>query len=210
MAVITISRQLGSGAEQLAKQVCQELGYAYFDRALISQVAEESGLPVSEPIDYTEHDYRVQNIVEKLLQVRRLVGHALVRWPSGKSELREFYERECVELVRFLVRAAYRRGNVVVVGRGGQAILKDMPGVLHVRVVAPLVERIRRTHHTLNITRVDAVRLIDQRDRAASEYLLRFHGIAWDDPLLYHLVINTGRWSTVRAAQLVVDAVRRL
>ncbi len=85
-----------------------------------------------------------------------------------------------------------------------------MPGVLHVRVVAPLVERIRRTHHTLNITRVDAVRLIDQRDRAAAEYLKRFHGIAWDDPLLYHLVINTGRWTTIRAAQLVVAAVRRM
>jgi cytidylate kinase len=173
-------------------------------------VADETGLPMAEPIDFTEHDYRVQNILEKLLQVRRLVGHALVRWPSGKSELREFYERESVDLVRFLLRSAYRRGNVVVVGRGGQAILKDMPGVLHLRMVAPFAERIRRTQHTLNITRAEAVQVVTERDRAAAEYLQRFHGIAWDDPLLYHLVINTGRWTAGRATQLIVDAVRHL
>jgi CMP/dCMP kinase len=210
MAVITISRQLGSGAEQIAKQLCQLLDYAYFDRTLIRQVVAESGLPVAEPIDFTERDYRVLNVLEKLLPMRRLVGHALVRWPSGKSELHEFYEHESVELVHTLVRAAARRGNAVIVGRGGQAILKDTPGVLHVRVVAPLVERIRRTQHTLGIMRPDAVRLINERDRAAAEYLLRFHGIAWDDPLLYHLVLNSGRWGTGHAANLVADALRRM
>jgi cytidylate kinase len=210
MAVITISRQLGSGAEQIAKTLCQTLNYAYFDANLMRSVIAESGLPLAEPIDFAEHDYRVMNILEKLLPMRRLVGHALVRWPSGKSELREFYEHESVELVRFLVRTAARRGNVVIVGRGGQAILKDEPDALHVRIVAPLVERIRRTQHTLGVTRAEATRLINERDRAAAEYLLRFHGIAWDDPLLYHLVINTGRWSTGRAAQLIVDALRRV
>jgi cytidylate kinase len=209
MAVITISRQLGSGAEQIAKQLCQLLGYAYFDANLMRSVVSESGLPLAEPIDYTEHDYRVQSVLEKLLPMRRLVGHALVRWPSGRSELREFYEHESVELVRFLMRAAARRGNIIIVGRGGQAILKDTPDAMHIRVVAPLVERIRRTQHTLGILRADAVRLINERDRAAAEYLRRFHGIAWDDPLLYHLVINTGRWSTGRAANLIVDALRR-
>ena len=140
---------------------------------------------MAEPIDYSEDDYRVQNILEKLLQVRRLVGRALVRWPSDKSELRKFCERESVEMVRFLLRSAYRRGNVVIVGRGGQATLKGMPGTRHVRVVAPLAERIRRTHHTLNVTRAEAVQMINERDRAASECLRRFYGIAWDDPLRY-------------------------
>ncbi|MGQ9786692.1 MAG: cytidylate kinase-like family protein [Anaerolineae bacterium] len=210
MAVITISRQLGSGGEQVAKLLCQMLHYAYFDRDLMRQVAGESDLPVAEPIDYTEYDYRVQNVLERILQVRRLVGHTLVQWPSGRSEIREFYEHESIELVRFLIRAAYRRGNVVIVGRGGQAILRDMPGVLHVRIVAPLVERVRRTHHTLNITRAAAVTLVNERDRAAAEYLKRFHGIAWDDPTLYHLVLNTGKWSAMRAAQLIADAVHRL
>lgn len=209
MAVITVSRQLGSGAEQIAKTLSQTLGYAYFDANLMRSVIAESGLPLAEPIDFGEHDYRVMNILEKLLPTRRLVGHALVRWPSGKSELREFYEHESVDLVRFLVRTAARRGNVVIVGRGGQAILKDEPNALHVRIVAPLEERTRRTQHTLGVTHAEANRLINERDRAAAEYLLRFHGIAWDDPLLYHLVINTGRWSTGRAAQLIVDALRR-
>ena len=110
------------------------------------QVEEESSLPVAEPIDFSEDDYRVQNILEKLLQVRRLVGRALVRWPSGESELREFHEHESVEVVRFLLRSAYRRGNVVIVGRGGQATLKGMPGTQHatatftvIRVLLPVV-----------------------------------------------------------------------
>ena len=140
---------------------------------------------MAEPIDYSEYEYQVQDILEKLLQVRRLVRRALVRWPSGKSELREFCERESVEVVRFLLRSAYRRGNVVIVGRGGQATLKGMPGTLHVRVVAPPAERIRRTHHTLNVTRAEAVQIINEHDRAAAECLRRFYGIAWDDPLRY-------------------------
>jgi cytidylate kinase len=108
------------------------------------------------------------------------------------------------------VQAAYDSGDVVIVGRGGQSILQDQPDVLHVRVVAPLGTRITRLQQREGWSVEQAEREINRQDRAASEYLGRFFGIQWDDPTLYHFMLNTGKVSLDGAAQIIVDAVVQL
>ncbi len=61
-----------------------------------------------------------------------------------------------------------------------------------------------------NLSPAEARALIDQRDAAAAQYLDRFFHIAWDDPLLYHLVINTGRCDLALAAQVIAAAAQQL
>ncbi|MCZ7541037.1 MAG: cytidylate kinase-like family protein [Anaerolineae bacterium] len=81
----------------------------------------------------------------------------------------------------------------MIVGRGGQAILQDIPNVLHVRVTAPEGARIARLQKIEGLGVEAAQQKIARQDRATAEYLGRFFGIRWDDPALYHLVINTGK-----------------
>jgi cytidylate kinase len=211
---VTISRQLGSGAEQVARRICDLLGYDYLDKELMTQVAADVELSVAKVIDFSEGNYKVKSFLERLLRPGpRYVGHLVVREPHDGAEtldLKQLNETECINLIRAALRAAYRRDNMVIVGRGGQAVLKAMPKALHVRLVAPLRDRILRIQDKLHTTKAAARQLILERDQATAEYLQRFFGISWDDPLLYDLVINTARLGPDKAAQLIVDALRQL
>jgi len=108
------------------------------------------------------------------------------------------------------IRSLRERGQVVVVGRGGQAILRGEPNVLHVRIVAGREDRIPRLMQDEHLTRNAANAYMEQRDRASAEYLKRFHNIDWTDPLPYHLIVNTSLFSLEKAAQLIVAALRQM
>jgi cytidylate kinase len=113
-------------------------------------------------------------------------------------------------LIQGVILGAYDRGNMVIVGRGGQALLADKPDVLHVRLVAPLAERINRVQQQHSCTAAQARELIAERDRGMAKYLGEMFKVQPDDPQWYHLMINLGKWSLEEAAQLIVKAVEQL
>jgi cytidylate kinase len=110
-------------------------------------------------------------------------------------------------MIKGTIRGAYNHGNVVIVGRGGQAVLQEMPDVLHVRIEAPPDVRAQRIQEQENVSAKAAQDTVSERDRGAEAYLKRFYDVDWSDSSLYHLVINTGKWDTEAAAHLVVNAV---
>jgi hypothetical protein len=195
--------------------VSEKLGYRYFDRAMLAQIFAESGLSESEIVDFSEDNYKVRSFLERLLARSSLREASRLSWdedPTG-TRAREsalLNEAQGITLVQGAIRAAYRRGNVVIVGRGGQAILKGMPGVLHVRVHAPLETRFAHIATQKNIHLFGLRKEIVEHDQAAADYLKRFYGIAWDDPLLYDVMINTTQLSIEAAAQMIVDAAQSL
>jgi cytidylate kinase len=169
MAVITISRQYGSGGNEIATRVSEMLGYTYFDKGLLTRQASSGSSP------------------------NETVG-AL---DEAKSSTR----------VQAIIRAAYEQGNTVIVGRGGQAILKGLPGVLHVRIEAPLDDRIRRVRNQESTGLTEAQDLVIRYDRAAADYLSHLYDLDWADPAHYDLVINTHQLDVEGAAHLIVNAV---
>jgi cytidylate kinase len=215
MAVVTFSRQLGSRGDEIAARVCELLDYRYFDKQLMIETAAEVGLGEPEVIDFSEDRYEVKDFISRLFRPGpRLVKEVLVRKAEhgliDPLSARALDEAQCAELVRYTVLMAYETGNVVIVGRGGQAILKDKPGVLHVRVIAPPDVRFQRVRET-GMTGVSEIKAkISQTDRATAEYLERFFGITWDDPAHYHLLINTGLMAVEDAAQVIVAAVKQM
>jgi cytidylate kinase len=119
-------------------------------------------------------------------------------------------DAKCISLVRNAVHEAYKQGNVVILGRGGQATLQDVPGVLHVRVEAPMKARLLRIQEREGLGIKESAEMARRQDHITEMYLKHLFGIRWDDPTLYHLVINTGKWEIEAAAQLIADAVKRL
>jgi len=215
MAVITISRQYGSGGDEIAEQVCDLLGYRLLDKYLLQQVAVEVGLSREEAVDFSEDHYRARSFFANLFGPRQRVVAEIperTRDTAGATEISviQLDEEQCIALVQTAVNAAYARDNMVIVGRGSQVILADKPGVVHVRIQAPMDRRVARLREKENLSPVEARALIDQRDLAAAQYLDRFFHVAWDDPQLYHLVINTGRCDLTLAAQVIVAAARHL
>jgi len=215
MAVVTISRQYGSGGTEIALRVSELLGYGYLDKLIMTQVAEEVGLSSSETADFSEEYTKVKNF---LLRIITPGPHTFVKFSvhrrdaSGEetSSTVQLNDARCTALVRSAVHKAYQQGNVVIVGRGGQATLQDLPAVLHVRVEAPLKVRILRIQQREGLGVKESENLARRQDRTAAQYLRHLFGIRWDDSSLYHIVINTAKWETEAAAQLIADLARRL
>ena len=130
MAVVTISRQVGSGSYEIATRVAKLLGYRQFDKRLIIKVAAEMGLSENEVVDFSEANYRAAGFLDRLLG-RRSQNVAKVstrkRDSTGAEALtiEQLDEAFCVDLIRTAIEAAYEQGNLVILGRGGQAILKN-------------------------------------------------------------------------------------
>jgi CMP/dCMP kinase len=206
MAVITISRQYGSEGDEIAANLCQILGYQSFNKQLMMKVAAEVGLTEGEVVDFTEDQHRVRGFLDRLLGSPPLIMTQTHSW----SEVKVIDAADSIPLVQSVIRAAYKHDKVVIVGRGGQAVLHNDPGVLHVRIEAPLETRIQRVQLREGLTYDLARDVVAQRDRATADYLRRFYNVDWSDSLLYHLIINTGRWSIDGASYLIVNAVNQL
>jgi cytidylate kinase len=215
MSVITISRQYGSEGDEIAANVCQILGYQVFDKRLMAKVATEVGLTEGEVVDFTEDQHQVRGFLDRLLGVQRPIVTQTHNWLEDRSgvrtlDVKEVGVAESIALVQTVIRAAHRHGNFVIVGRGGQAVLRNEPEVLHVRIEAPLETRISRVQLREGLAFDQARAVVVERDRAAADYLKRFYGVDWSDALLYHLIINTGRWGIEAASRLIVSAVSLL
>lgn len=124
--------------------------------------------------------------------------------------IKELDEVYCVSLIRSTIHAAHIAGDVVIVGRGAQAILREAPDVLHVRIIAPTDVRIQRIMDEAHIEEDEARRLIMRKDRATAEYLGRFFDIDWENPSLYHMILNTGKLPVEAAAQAIVCGLQHL
>jgi cytidylate kinase len=215
MAVVTISRQYGSGGTEIAARVCEMLGYRYLDKVLITHVADEAGLSGGELVEFSEGRSEVRDFLDRLL---RPGPHGVVRVRTRSRDaagsetisVKQLDEARCAKLVRSAIHAAYKQGDVVIVGRGGQDTLKNMPEVLHVRVVAPMAERVLRIQRQEQVDTETARRLAIEHDQATARYLNQLFRVRGDNPELYHVVINTGKLSLEGAAQVIVKAVEQL
>lgn len=183
MAVITISRQMGSLGFEIAETVAAQLGYQLVWRELINQAAQRAKAP------------------EVALATIDELGLLGIR-PSNRA--RAAYHEAVAQVMSELA----REGNVVIVGRAGQVILRDYPGVFHVRIVAPRELRCRRITQSLHITPEAAAAQVDASDHNRKNYCRRYYRIDWDDPTQYDLVINTNRLSIDEAVALIRQAIQ--
>ena len=196
-------------------------GYACLDRTLVAQVARIADLPEKEVQGYDE---KGQGTIADLFS-RLFVGtserYPVYAYSGGYPEVmiapgamhegseRAPDRRDLVSITEQVVRAATERGKVVIVGRGGQAILSSWPDVLHVRLIAPLVFRCRRIAEREGINPEAARSLIQRTDRDRARYIRQHYNVDWEDRNLYHLTVNTERTGVERAARLIAGAAER-
>lgn len=184
MAVITISRQMGSLGCEVAEEVAHCLGYRIVWREVINEAANRAGTPEVALATIDELDF---------LGLR----------PS--EEARKAYH----EKVREILKELAEEGNVVIVGRAGQVILHGDDETLHVRIYAPLDLRVDRLSERHNISPQVARKQIETSDQARTRYLKRFYKARWDDPELYDVMINTARLTIDAAAQMICKMVEQ-
>lgn len=212
MAIITISRQIGSMGDELAERLSQELGYRYFDKLLMTEIAVASGLSEAEVIDYNEDNYKIKNFFEQLFNRKTPLGKITVKEKDemGRTVIttKTFDEENSLAFTQAVIKKLVDWDNVVIVGRGGQILLRNVPHTLHLRVIAPLEFRIENIMKKKGFSREDALKYISEKDRAVQEYLYRFYNVDWNDPELYHMVINMGMWNLDKIVKVIKETIK--
>lgn len=186
MGVVTISHQLGSGGYIVAQMTAEHLGYRVVGPGMLTEAAEEHELSV-----------------DRLRDLGRAKPGILDRFTIATG----LY----LAVIQCAVTEAATEDNVVLLGRGAQWLLRDIPHVLRVRIVAPVETRIRWLLEQAKVggTR-DALADMVRRDDAERAARMRFlYERDIDDPLIYDLVLNTDRWDLVGASMTIVALARR-
>ncbi len=209
MAVITISRQLESGGDEIAHLVCDKLGYQYFDKKAMAQVGQELGLAANIIQEAANFQPAPKSLLERWFgSTPRLTGGDPSSWTF--SARNDALQELTVANLMDLINAGYKRGNVVIVGRGSMAALQAKPDVLHVRVQAPLELRVKRLQQHEGLSESEAQLRIKERDLSDVDWIRRYFGLDSHDPALFDLIINTSKITPAAATDLIIQALASL
>jgi cytidylate kinase len=201
MAVITISRELGSEGDQIADLLCQQLGYSRVDKAILMQIAEEAGVDVDAVIA------KERGFASRARLISGDMTSLYRKQPSAFDRKTDLDDETYRQLVSGTLERFAQQGDVIIVGRGGQMVLKDWPTALHTHVYAGLEVRTARVRERYNISARKAQQRIATSDEQKRQYVRHMHNNAnWKDPKHYHLIINTGHISPEIAAQIIILA----
>jgi len=196
---VTISRETGAGGHAIAVRLAECLQalspkgsppWTVFDRNLIEQVLEDHHLPARLAEHLPEDtSSQLDDILDDLFGLR----------PDSWTVVQETAET--------ILRLAML-GHVILIGRAAAVVTARLPHVLHVRLVAPFEVRVERVQADRKLSRKEAEEVVRREDRGRARYWKRYYGADIEDPLLYHLVLNTGRLSCEAAVAVIVQALR--
>lgn len=191
---VTLSRQSGCGGHVLAEKIAGFLQartppdqppWTIFDRNLMECVLAEHHLP-AHIAKYMPEDRvtEISDIMDELFGLRP-ASWALVE--------------QTAETILHLAEV----GNVILLGRGANVVAAKSPGVVHVRLVASLESRIAHMQQFEELSRPAAAERVRREELGRRRYIRKYFQRDVDDPLLYHLVINSDLMSFDQAAQLI-------
>ncbi len=194
---ITISRQTGSGAMEIAGHLADFLqtaspgphGWVVFDKNLVTKMLQEHELP-EQLARFIPEDRvsKVQDMIEQLLGLH----------PPSETLIRQISET-VVHLADL--------GHVILVGRAANVITRNRKNVFHLRLVAPVEKRVAQVMANSKLSREAAEHFIREEDAARKRYLKVYFQHDPDEVLTYDLVVNTARFTPPQAARIVGDAV---
>jgi cytidylate kinase len=196
--VITISRQTGSGGLAIAQKLAEFLRsrepvatcpWTVFDKNLVEKVLEEHHLP--------------QRMAQFLSEDRVSAIDDMVEEVLGLHPPSWTLVHQTTETILHLAELGY----VILVGRGANVITNRRERSFHVRLVGSLDRRVKRVMERHKLDRAAARRFVQKEDRGRARYLRKYFDQDIDNPLLYHLVINTDWFDLEDAARLIGETV---
>jgi len=201
VAVITISRQYGSGGKTLGEMVAGELGYTFADGDVIQKIAEAANVSPHwvETVE-KEAGGKLSRVINRMVS-KGLVDRVL------KGERGYIDERIYLDYLVVIIAQIAEEGNVVVLGRGSQYILSDHPDAYHVLLINEFENRVQFMVENYDLTQKRATQVISGEDKRRRNLYHKLGKTDYDDSALYHVVLNMSRMTLEQAAKLVVGLV---
>ncbi len=184
MAIVTISRGSASGGLLLANALGERLGYEVVGREEILRDAARFGAPEDE------------------------LREALLKPPSFWERLKHT-RRRYLAFVQLALCQQVQSDGVIYHGNAGHVLLYGLPHLFCVRLIAPIAFRVQQIMQEQNLSREQALELIETVDKERQAWTRFLYGLDYLDPHLYDLIVNLKVLSVDGAAELVASAVQR-
>lgn len=196
--VVTISRQTGSGARKVAAQLAECLDqrapkpgcpWTVLDRNIVEKVLEDHHLPK-----------RIARFMaeDRISEATDIMDELFGLHPSSWTLI-----HKTSETILHLAKL----GNVIIIGRGANIITSKLDYAFHVRLIGSLAERTRRLMKLQGMDHLAARDFIASEDRGRERYLKTYFNKDINDPLLYHMVINTDLVPPEEAGRIIGNAL---
>ncbi len=197
--VITIDREYGSGAADIAGKLAQRLGWKLWDELLTIEIARIIGCDCPTVEEREERRdalyYRLFKAFMRGSFEGTLSAHRVK--PVDAECIREVSEKVVLE--------AAKHGHGVIVGRGSAYYLHSKPNVFHVFVYAPLEEKVQRLR-AMGKSEDDAYSLAETVDEDRAAYIKEYFGVEWPARQNYHLMVNSSVGDEA-AVDIILDSV---
>jgi cytidylate kinase len=203
MAVITISRQFGAGGKTIGQKVAEALGYTFLDEDIIQIIAEKAKVSPGwvESVE-KEAGGRLSRIVTKMVS-RPLIDRVL------KDEKGYIDEQIYIDYLVVIIAQMAEDGNVVFLDRGSQYILNDFPEAFHILLINTFANRIKFMMNNYDLSQNRATHIVKTEEKRRMNLYRKIGKQDYDQPELYHLVINMARVDLEEAVQLILHLVQR-
>ena len=228
MPVITINGPIGSGSFEVGQMVADRLGINYIDRMVLAEAARRIGSPVGTLVEKEQRIIRFRERLGRFLQT--MLERSAISGVGGEpyfglcndtaptetytellgespSTTQTVNDKAFIDTTSAVITELANGGDVVIIGRGGNMILSDFPGALHVGMLAPHASRIENIMAREHFSREEATKFIAELEEARIAFFRKFFRVNANDPELFHIILNGARIRPEVAAQMVVHAV---
>jgi hypothetical protein len=194
---VTIEREFGCGASEIASLVAGRLGWGLWDERLTQEIAR---LTESTPQAVEQREWRSDPVVYRLFKdfLRGAFEGGLP--PTSRMHLLD--ARRIAAVSETAVKTALSSGPSVIVGRGSQFFLRNRKDVFHVFLYASRDYKIHRLI-SRGETQDKAIELVDTTDKARAAFVRQYLGLKWPEPCLYHAMFNTEVGEPCTATMLI-------
>ena len=191
--IITISREFGSGGRFIGDEVSKTLGIAYYDKNIISQIAEKSGL---------SPEYIQENA--ELSPKKGLFAYAF----SGRDITGKSVEDMVYEAQRNIILELAEKEPCVIIGRNADYILKDRDDVLNVFIHGDMSEKIKRITGLYNVKEKEAVKMMADTDKRRRTNYNFYTDQNWGKASNYTLCLNSSQLGYDRCEMIIMECVK--
>ena len=191
--IITISREFGSGGRFIGEKVAKKLGIAYYDKNIIGQIAEKSGL---------SPEYIQENA--ELSPKKGLFAYAF----SGRDITGKSVEDMVYEAQRNIILELAEKEPCVIIGRNADYILKDRDDVLNVFIHGDMPEKIKRITGLYNVKEKEAVKMMADTDKRRRTNYNFYTDQNWGKASNYTLCLNSSQLGYDRCEMIIMECVK--
>ena len=191
--IITISREFGSGGRFIGEEVAKKLGIAYYDKNIIGQIAEKSGL---------SPEYIQENA--ELSPKKGLFAYAF----SGRDITGKSVEDMVYEAQRNIILDLAEKEPCVIIGRNADYILKDRDDVLNVFIHGDMPEKIKRITGLYNVKEKEAMKMMADTDKRRRTNYNFYTDQNWGKASNYTLCLNSSQLGYDRCEMIIMECVK--